>query len=96
MNTNTRHHIFKTPMSDQENDRFRKLCARLKKQGAPFVRELIERACEDLAPCNSSHPSASRANREWPRHGHVASARTRPARLPSRSAQGGAPRPLRV
>lgn len=95
MNPNIRHNIFKTPMSDQEDDRFRKLCARLGKQGAPLIRDLIERACE--SPCNSSHPSASRVNQEWPRHGHIASARTRRARCPSRSSFGGGPVPkLRV
>ena len=100
MQSNTRHNIFKTPMSDAEIERLRRLCAKLKKQCAPVVRELIEQACDQLeasAPCNSKHPIAARANREWPRHGHVASARpARPARGHGRFGLGGAPRPIRV
>ncbi|MFZ3286591.1 MAG: hypothetical protein WA191_07045 [Telluria sp.] len=93
-----RHNICKTPMNDEEDSRFRRLANALKKQRAPLIRELIDRACDEYesliaSSCQRSHVSASRINREWPRHGHFASARQFLSLPNSRSRRGGVPVP---
>lgn len=99
--TAIRHNTLKTPQSDQEDERFRKVCAAQGKQRAPTVRELISKYCDEFEArlvCLHTHVSASRINREGPRHGHFASGkrRVRVSRAPVRATFGGAPLNLRV
>lgn len=100
---NTRHKIHKTPLNEAEFSRLRRVATALRRQVAPFVRDLIEQACIDYeaaleaqAPCRQMHGIGMRINREGPRHGHFASLRRRVS-LPSGIPSGGAPTPhLRV
>lgn len=99
---NTRHITQKTPLDELEMSRLLELSAHMRRQRAPLIRELINAAYCDMkaameaAPCRQNHGSASRMNREGPRHGHIASHRRRLV-LPSWIPGGGAPAPhLRV
>ncbi len=110
MNSTLRHHILKTPQSDAEDERFRRVCSAQGQQRAPTVRKLISMFCDEYEAlmgrtssgvCMGSHRSASRVNTEGPRHGHFASGKRRvnkPAvhRAPLRETFGGAPLQLRV
>lgn len=100
--SNTRTKIHKTPLNETEDARLRRVATAMRRQVAPFVRDLIEQACIDYeaaleaqVPCRQTHGIGARINREGPRHGHFASLRRRLS-MPSRMT-GGAPEPhLRV
>lgn len=101
--TQARKKIHKTPLNESELARIQKVANAYRKQLAPFIRDLIEQACDDYdaaleaqAPCRQTHGIGMRMNKEGPRHGHFASVRRRLS-LPSRIPGGGAPAPhLRV
>jgi hypothetical protein len=102
MNDSTRHKIHKTPLNETEFDRARRVATALRKKLAPFVRDLIEQACDDYdatmqaaSPCRQTQVSSSRMNREGPRHGHFASHRRRLV-LPARDSRGGLDPHMRV
>lgn len=92
----TRNLTQKVPLSDDEMADLLKLSAAMNRQRAPLIRELIRAALQATAPCRPAQVSASRTNREGPRHGHFASHRRRVV-LPNAGEVLGAPNfPLRV
>jgi hypothetical protein len=102
MSDSTRHKIHKTPLNEAEFDRARRVATALRKKLAPFVRDLIEQACDDydatmqvVSACRQSHGIGMRINREGPRHGHFASHRRRLV-LPARDGRGGLDPHMRV
>lgn len=69
----TRHKIHKTPLTEAEFSRLRRVATALRRQCAPFIRDLIEQACDDYEEtvARQTHPIAARANVEGPRQGHI-------------------------
>jgi hypothetical protein len=101
MSDTTRHNTQKVQLNDDEMGDLLTLSTAMRRQRGPLIRELIAAAYCDLqsalaTPCRPAQVSASRTNREGPRHGHFASTRRRLVLPNARDALGAPEFPLRV